>query len=63
MVPSLCGRDVSTTVHSCVVDTDHSLEYLQIRDIALNDLSAVYGASGSFTDSTDNLMLVERTAM
>ena len=50
-------------LHTRVVDTDHSLEYLQIRNIALNDLSAVYGVSGSFPDSTDNLMLAERTAM
>ena len=41
----------------------HSLEYLKIRDIALNDLSAVYSASVSFMAGTDNLTLAEMAAM
>ena len=38
----------------------HSLEYLKIRDTALDDLSAVYGASVSVLASTDNLTLVKK---
>ena len=49
----LCSRYGYTTTHSCT--SCHSLGHLQFLDIALNDLSDVYSASVSFTDSTDNL--------
>ena len=56
-----CAVSGYTTAHSCT--TCHSLGHLQFLDIALNDLSAVYSASVSFMDSTDNLTMVERAAM
>ena len=45
------------------IESNNNLADPEIRDIALNDLSAVYSASVSVLASTDNLRLVEGAAM
>ena len=46
------GMNIQLHIHVLLVTL---LGHVQFLDIALNDLSAVYSASVSFTDSTDKL--------
>ena len=61
--PEVRTTPVSNVSSLCCSGYFHSLEYLKIRYIALNDLSAVCSASVSVLASTDNLTLAERVAM